>query len=144
MVNTLFFLCTGCWLIPGQGTKIQHAKKKKNKPQKAGAVLLFSPSVFRGSSGPHPLVQGSSGLRTYVITVTHFLWDNCVFSRLLWNLNILFIFSFFWSTLFFNWRIVALQNFVVFCQTSTWISHRYTYVHSLLNLPPVSRPTPPV
>ena len=25
--------------------------------------------------------------------------------------------------LFFNWRIIALQNFVVFCQTSTWISH---------------------
>ena len=26
--------------------------------------------------------------------------------------------------LFFNWRIIALQNFVVFCQTSTWIIHR--------------------
>ena len=25
--------------------------------------------------------------------------------------------------IFFNWRIIALQNFVVFCQTSTWISH---------------------
>ena len=37
--------------------------------------------------------------------------------------------------LFFNWRIIALQNFV-FCQTSTWISHRYTYIPSLLNLPP--------
>ena len=35
--------------------------------------------------------------------------------------------------LFFYWRIIALQNFVVFCQTSTWISHRYTYVLSLLN-----------
>ena len=41
----------------------------------------------------------------------------------------------------FNWRIVALQNFVVFCQTSTWISHRYIYIPSLLNLPP--HPTPP-
>ena len=37
---------------------------------------------------------------------------------------------------FFNWRIITLQNFVVFCQTSTWVSHRYTYVSSLLNLPP--------
>ena len=27
----------------------------------------------------------------------------------------------------FYWRIIALQNFAVFCQTSTWISHRYTY-----------------
>ena len=26
--------------------------------------------------------------------------------------------------LFFNWRIIALQNFVVFYQTSRWISHR--------------------
>ena len=32
--------------------------------------------------------------------------------------------------------MIALQNFVVFCQTSTWISHRYTYIPSLLNLPP--------
>ena len=28
---------------------------------------------------------------------------------------------------FFNWRIIALQSFVVFCQTSAWVSHRYTY-----------------
>ena len=28
----------------------------------------------------------------------------------------------------FNWRKIALQNFVVFCQTSTWISHRYTHI----------------
>jgi len=25
----------------------------------------------------------------------------------------------------FNWRIIALHNFVAFCQISTWISHRY-------------------
>ena len=30
---------------------------------------------------------------------------------------------FFLINLFFNWRIIALQNFVVFCQTLTWISH---------------------
>ena len=30
----------------------------------------------------------------------------------------------------------AWQNFVVFYQTSTWISHRYAYIPSLLNLPP--------
>ena len=43
----------------------------------------------------------------------------------------------------FYWRIIALQNFVVFYQTSTWISHRFTYVPSLLNLPPTSLPIPP-
>ena len=37
---------------------------------------------------------------------------------------------------FFHWKIIALQNFV-FCQTSTWISHRYTYIPSLfLKSPP--------
>ena len=42
--------------------------------------------------------------------------------------------------LFFNWRMTALQNFVVFCQLSTLISHRYSYVPSLLNLPPTPLP----
>ena len=37
------------------------------------------------------------------------------------------LFLFFTFNLFFNWRIIALQNFVVFCQTSTWISHKYTW-----------------
>ena len=41
------------------------------------------------------------------------------------NLNYLFI---------FNWRIIALQYRVGFCHTSTWISHRCTYVPSFLNL----------
>ena len=44
----------------------------------------------------------------------------------------------------FYWRIIALQIFVVFYQTSTWISHRYTYIPSLLNLPLfwISLPSP--
>ena len=54
-----------------------------------------------------------------------------------------FLPSFFFN-LFFNWRIIALQNFVVFCQTSTWISHKCTYVPSLLNLPSISLPIPPL
>ena len=37
--------------------------------------------------------------------------------------------------LFFYWRMIALQNFVVFCQTSTWISHRYTYIPFWTSLP---------
>ena len=45
---------------------------------------------------------------------------------------------------FFNWGIIALQNFAVFCQTSAWVSHRHTYVPSLLKLLPVSLPTPPL
>ena len=44
----------------------------------------------------------------------------------------------------FNWRIIALQYWGGFCHTSTWISHRYTYVPSILNLPPISHPTSPL
>ena len=36
----------------------------------------------------------------------------------------------------FSWRIIALPCWVGFCPVSTWISRRYTHVHSLLNLPP--------
>ena len=45
---------------------------------------------------------------------------------------------------YFYWRIIALQYFVVFCQTSTWISYRCTYIPSLLNFPPISLPIPPL
>ena len=38
----------------------------------------------------------------------------------------------------FDWKISYLQHSIGFCHTSTWISHRHTYVLSLLNL----RPTP--
>ena len=47
---------------------------------------------------------------------------------------------FFFKFCFINWRIIALQYCDGFCHVSTWISHRYTYVSSLLNLPP--HPTP--
>ena len=33
---------------------------------------------------------------------------------------------FFFKLIYFYWRIIALQNFLVFCQTSIWISHTYT------------------
>ena len=42
----------------------------------------------------------------------------------------------FFNVFIFNWRIINLHYCVGFCHTSTWISHSYTYVPSLLNLPP--------
>ena len=35
-----------------------------------------------------------------------------------------------------NRRIIGLHNFLVFCHTSTRVSHRYTHVPSLWDLPP--------
>ena len=43
----------------------------------------------------------------------------------------------------FNWRIIVLQYCVGFCHTSVWISHRYTHVPFLLNLPPTFHPISP-
>ena len=43
----------------------------------------------------------------------------------------------------FNWRIVALQCCVGFCHTTTCISHKYTYIPSLLNLPSIPYPSHP-
>ena len=59
--------------------------------------------------------------------------DTCYFSLSL----------FFLLTYFFYWRIIALQNFAVFCQTSKWISYRYTYIPCLLKLSPSPSPSHP-
>ena len=56
----------------------------------------------------------------------------------------LYSYFFFFNLFIVNWRIIALQNFVVFCQTSTWNSHRYTCIPSFLKLPPISLPTSPL
>ena len=52
--------------------------------------------------------------------------------------------SLFKNLFIFNLRIIALQYCVGFHHTSIWISHRYTSVPSLLNLPPISYPIPPL
>ena len=62
----------------------------------------------------------------------------CKGSTLLSFMNISFL-IFFHVQFCFNWRIIALQNFVVFCQTSTWISHRCKYVPSLLTFKNISK-----
>ena len=39
-----------------------------------------------------------------------------------------------WHVCFFNWRMITFQYCVDFCHATWWISHKYTYVPSLLNL----------
>ena len=41
------------------------------------------------------------------------------------------------NNLFFNWRNIALQCCVGFCHTTMQFSHNYTYIASLLSLPPL-------
>ena len=42
---------------------------------------------------------------------------------------------------FFNWKIITLQYYVAFCYTTMWISCKYTYIPSLLSLPPNPPPS---
>ena len=46
------------------------------------------------------------------------------------------------TSFFFNWRKIALQCCVGFCHMTVQISHNYTYIPSLLSLPPLPHPTP--
>ena len=41
------------------------------------------------------------------------------------------MFTVYFFSLFFYWRTIYLQNFGVFCQTSTWISYQFSSVQSL-------------
>ena len=70
-----------------------------------------------------------------------------VYNYCIWILSIVTLLNSFtylkYNLFIFHWRIIALQNFTGFCQTSTWIRHRYTYNPSLLNLLlPISLPIP--
>ena len=49
------------------------------------------------------------------------------------NKNFLNFFILFFLICFY-WRIIALQNFVVFCQTSIWINRKYTYISFPLSM----------
>ena len=51
-------------------------------------------------------------------------------------------FFFFFLIIYFNWRIITSQYCHGFCHTSTWISHRCTYVPPILNAPPKFPPYP--
>ena len=55
-------------------------------------------------------------------------------------------FSFFsyFLLIYFLLKDNCFTEFCCFCQTSTWIKQRCTYIPCLLNLPPISLPIPPL
>ena len=75
-----------------------------------------------------------SGLRNFSKNWQLFQSLSEVFFFFNWSSEFSIFLCFFFSI--FNWRIIALQNFVVFCQTSAWISHS-------IPIPPPSRSSLP-
>ena len=81
--------------------------------------------------------------KLYWHSFNNFEWPQ-QFINNIYKLYTLFNIHFILSKIIFSWKIIALQNFAVFYQTSKWISHRYKYIPSLFNLPPISLSIPPL
>ena len=107
---------------------------------KTGTILI---SGFEFTAGvrqfPRPILRapGSRDIQNQTRFVgTPHIMNSSVLTTCKGFMRTCWIFCLFCLTSFiFNWRIIALQDCVGFCHTSAWISHRYTYVPSLLNLP---------
>ena len=95
-------------------------------------------NINNEKSHSRPCLPHSSCYPHGLLIVTIFISFSYILSMFPYKYIYRFLSFFSFPFLFFYWRIIALQNFVVFCQTSTWISHKYTYTPSLLNLPPIS------
>ena len=83
-------------------------------------------------------ITSNSGPRLVNKEMHPFQLQSSVFHRYTLNVH-------FWQRVrqfFFNWRIIAFQYRVGFCHTATWVGRKYTYVPSLLNLPPTPKPHP--
>ena len=87
---------------------------------------------FSGLPCPPPMGHGRASSQPR--GETHDSWIPCITGRFF------FFFFFLPLYLFFNWRIIALQNFVVFCQTSTRISHRYARAGEFFTNEPPRKP----
>ena len=107
----------------------------------AGILEWVAISFSRGSSPPRDWIWVSCVANRFFVTEPPVKSHTLPVLVLLWKEGFLSSFKKIYS--FIYWRIITLQNFVDFCQTSAWISHRYTYISSLLNLPPIPSPSHP-
>ena len=82
-------------------------------------VCLFLSAIFLAK-----VILPSVGLKTFISPVV---------------LKIVLFYLF----IYLNWGMVALQCCVSFCRTTKRISYMYTYIPSLLDLPPTPPPSHP-
>ena len=84
------------------------------------------------------------GDRYFLIPVNTLEACSLVQSNFLVTACLFVCFSFLSLFIYLNWVIIAFQYCMASCQTSTLISHRYTYIPFLLNLPSISLFIPPL
>ena len=97
----------------------------------APAVKAWSPNHWTARDYLSGIFMSFHKVEHLFIYLSHFYFPFC-------EISVILFIHFFLQRLkkfFFNWRIIALQNCVGFCQTSTWISHKYIYGPSLLTFP---------
>ena len=105
--------------------------------------LTFLCSIFKGFSRPCLLataILDSCFLFYLPNSFTCFFILMCNSNMHIWKSELLAVFmlkcysfpiEFFKMYLLFNWRIITLQSFVGFCQTSTWINEYGTFVRHI-------------
>ena len=127
--------------LSASGDRKSNRKMKFNqyiKKKTLRKLILIHLQFYSKRKKDYKLHIDLSWVIEYIYKVFIFCFFVLISIFLLINLSISQDYLIIWILL---WRIIALQNFVFFCQTSTWISQRYTYVPSLLNLLPSPFPS---
>ena len=123
---------TLAWKIPWmeEPGRLQSMGSRRVGHDRATSLSLFIFMHWRGNGNPlqyscleNPRDRGAWWAAVYGVAQSR--------TRLMWLSSS--------SSLFFNWRIIALQCCDGFCHTTTQVSHNYMHIPSLLSLPP----TPP-
>ena len=92
--------------------------------------LSTSISIFFWQEGYCNLNGGKYRIVTYLLVWREIAYDVHVFFCCCCPCSIIIL------KFIFHWMLIALQCCVGFCHRTMWISHKYTYIPSLLNLPP--------
>ena len=113
--------------IPWDSIYTRFLEKPDSQRQKAeGWVLGAGGTGSESSMGAEP---GFGKTKKFRQTDGGDVVQRCDCTESRWTIDFKVVTSTLFFILFiFNWKIIASQHCAGFCHTSTWISHRYTYI----------------